>query len=77
MKGWLDADAKQLKKQVYVIISIPEGEDLRKRVWKSSVRARSRPTNWEEAILDQLADIDGKMDELANLLAKCEILDNS
>jgi hypothetical protein len=77
MKGWLDADAKQLKKQVYIIISIREGEDLGKRVWKSSIRSRSRPASWEEAIIDQHPDIDGKLDELANLLAKCEIGDNS
>jgi hypothetical protein len=77
MKAWVDADAKKLKKLVYVIISVREGEDLRKRIWKSSVRSRSRPASWEEAILDQHSDIDGKMDELANLLAKCEVQDNS
>jgi hypothetical protein len=76
-KGWIDDDAKKLKKHVHVILALPDGGEETKRVWKSSVRARRRATSHEEAILDQNPDIDGLMDRLAGLLAKCEIQNDS
>ena len=73
-KAWLDTGKRVTKCKVPVIIQLDDGSLKATRIDKENVDDPfSEPTSYEEAALQQLADIDYKMDILARDLARCRI----
>jgi hypothetical protein len=78
-KGWLNANREATKCKYYVIVEPDPPNRLHEKetfVLKTSVKfinAQTKPTTWEEALLNQHPDIDQQMDRLAADLVMCRI----
>ena len=75
--GWIDAQKPETNKMYYVIVKDWHGEkETPTRVDKDSVRileGRTRPASYAEAVLWQNPDIESKLDNICQELAKCSI----
>ena len=77
LKAWVNTAKTQPSKMIYVIIAMPEGDELATKVRKSSIGAPLQPpTSFEEAALQQVPEIEIALRKAATLLAKCGVTHN-
>jgi hypothetical protein len=73
-KGWIDTEKPATTKMCYVIVDLGQKEK-KTRVRKESVRVEedTKPSSYAQAALWQNPDIESKLDNLCQELAKCSI----
>ncbi len=73
-KGWLNNDKGDTTYFVYVIVDLGNGKTKETRVSKENVASpHTAPASYEEAVLQQIPEIEALMDKLARELAKCHV----
>lgn len=74
LKAWTNDAKPQPSKMLYVIIAMPEGDEITTKVRKTSVGPpRHDPTSFEEAALQQIPEIEIALRKAASLWAKCGV----
>ena len=74
--AWKNDAKGTTAKMVYVIIDMGDGDELAKRIKKNNIGPPPvSPSSYEEAVVQQIADVQYHLKKAAYHLAKCQIKD--